>query len=117
MYGHNLKTAASFFDETCSSYSFEERLKTIEFIKRSGMGSCSGGIIGLGENKDHRVEFMEQLRFIEPNMIPINFLNPLDGTTLEQKDPVDPDEALITLATMRLFLPAIAILWPLAVKR
>ena len=105
VYGHNLETAASFFDQTCSSHSFEERLQTIKYIKQSGMGLCSGGIIGMGENQDQRVEFMEQLRFIEPNMIPINFLNPLEGTGLEDKPLVDPDEGLVTLATMRLFLP------------
>ena len=106
VYGHNLETSASFFDQTCSSHAFEERLKTIEYIKNAGMGLCSGGIIGMGETRDQRVEFFEQLRFIEPHMIPINFLNPLEGTGLEDRDPVDPDEALVTLATLRHVLPA-----------
>ena len=105
VYGHNLETARSHFDKTCSSHSFEERMKTIQYIKQAGMGLCSGGIIGLGENKDQRVEFAEQLRFIEPNMIPINFLNPLQGTRLEDQERVDPDEALVTLAMLRFFLP------------
>ncbi|TVR44739.1 MAG: biotin synthase BioB [Planctomycetota bacterium] len=105
VYGHNLETARSFFDQTCSSHSFEERWETIQYIKNSGMGLCSGGIIGMGESKDQRVEFAEQLRFIEPQMIPINFLNPLEGTGYEDRQPVDTDEALITLAMLRLFLP------------
>jgi biotin synthase len=105
VYGHNLETARSFFDQTCETHDFEERWKTIQYIRSAGMGLCSGGIIGLGESLDQRIEFAEQLRFIEPQMIPINFLNPQPGTALEGKDPVDPDEALITLAVFRLFLP------------
>ena len=80
-------------------------MKTIGYIKEAGMGLCSGGIIGMGEDKDQRIEFAEQLRFIEPDMIPINFLNPLEGTGFQERDPVDADEALITLATLRYFLP------------
>lgn len=105
VYGHNLETARSFFDETCSSHSFEERLQTIEFIRNAGMKLCSGGIFGMGEDKDQRVEFAEQLRFIAPEMIPINFLNPVEGTALEDKATVPPDEALLTLAMLRFFLP------------
>ena len=63
VYGHNLETARSFFDNICTTHSFEERMQTINFIKKSGMGLCSGGIIGMGETKDQRVEFAEQLRF------------------------------------------------------
>jgi biotin synthase len=105
VYGHNLETAKSFFDETCTTHDFEERLKTIQYIKKSGMGLCSGGIIGMGENKEQRIEFAEQLRFIDPDMIPINFLNPLQGTGLADRPTVDPDEALITLAVYRFYLP------------
>lgn len=105
VYGHNLETARSFFEQTCDTHSFDERWRTIQYIKKSGMGLCSGGIIGMGESKDQRIEFAEQLRFIEPQMIPINFLNPLPGTDFAEREPVNPDEALITLATLRLFLP------------
>jgi biotin synthase len=105
VYGHNLETARSFFGNICSTHSFEERLETIRYIKKSGMGLCSGGIIGMGENKDQRIEFAEQLRFIEPDMIPINFLNPIKGTKLGDRPPVEADEALTTLAVYRWFLP------------
>ncbi|MFW5845464.1 MAG: biotin synthase BioB, partial [Planctomycetota bacterium] len=104
-YGHNLETARSFFEQTCDTHGFEQRLQTIRYIKQAGMGLCSGGIIGLGENKDQRIEFAEQLRYIEPDMIPINFLNPLAGTDLADRQPVPAGEALITLAVFRLFLP------------
>jgi biotin synthase len=105
VYGHNIETARSFFDSICTSHSFEERLKTIEYVKKAGMGLCSGGIIGMGETKEQRIEFAEQLRFIEPDMCPINFLNPVKGTKLGERAPLDPDEALISLAVLRWMLP------------
>jgi len=105
VYGHNLETSRSFFDNICSTHTFEERLTTIRYIKQAGMGLCSGGIIGMGENHAQRAEFMEQLRFIAPDMIPINFLNPIAGTKLGELPPLDPDEALISLAVFRYMLP------------
>ncbi len=104
VYGHNLETARSHFDAICSTHSYEERLRTISYIKKAGMGLCSGGIVGMGESRDQRVEFMEQLRFIEPDMIPINFLNPLQGTKLAHLRPLAADEGLITLAVFRFML-------------
>jgi biotin synthase len=105
VYGHNIETAASFYGSICSSHSFEDRIRTIGYIKQAGMGLCSGGIIGMGESKDQRIEFLEQLRFIQPDMIPINFLNPLAGTKLEHLPVMAADEALVTLAVARWFLP------------
>jgi biotin synthase len=105
VYGHNLETARSFFDNICTTHSFDERMETVRYIKRSGMGLCSGGIIGMGENKAQRIEFAEQLRFIEPDMIPINFLNPIAGTKLGDRPVLDADEALISLAVFRFMLP------------
>ena len=105
VYGHNLETARSFFDEICTTHSFAQRMQTIGFIKQAGMGLCSGGIVGMGETKAQRIEFAEQIRFIEPDMVPINFLNPLKGTKLGDKPVLDPDEALITLAVFRFMLP------------
>jgi len=105
VYGHNLETARSFFDHICTTHSYEERMRTVQYIKKAGMGLCSGGIIGMGESKDQRIEFAEQLRFIEPDMVPINFLNPIPGTSLGDRAPLPADEALITLAVFRFMLP------------
>jgi biotin synthase len=105
VYGHNLETARSFFDQVCTTHSFEERLRTIQYAKQAGMGVCSGGIVGMGESKDQRIEFAEQVRFVEPDMCPINFLNPIAGTKLGDRPPLEPDEALTTLATFRFLLP------------
>ncbi len=105
VYGHNLETARSFFDEICTTHSFEERMQTIRYIKEAGMGLCSGGIVGMGESRDQRIEFAEQIRFIEPDMVPINFLNPIAGTKLGDRPAMPADEALTTLATFRFLLP------------
>lgn len=105
VYGHNLETAASHFGSICSTHSWEERMKTIQYIKKAGMGLCSGGIFGMGENFDQRVEFLQQVGFIAPDMVPLNFLNPLPGTKLAHLKPLDADEALTTLAVARYALP------------
>lgn len=105
VYGHNLETAASFYGAICTSHTYEDRLRTISYIKKAGMGLCSGGIIGMGESPAQRIEFMEQLRLVDPDMIPINFLNPIPGTKLGHLPPVDADEALVTLAVFRWMLP------------
>ncbi len=105
VYGHNLETAASFFGEICTTHSYEERLKTIQYIKQAGMGLCSGGIVGMGESREQRIEFAEQIRFIEPDMVPINFLNPIAGTKLGDRPTMAADEALTTLAVFRYMLP------------
>jgi biotin synthase len=105
VYGHNLETARSHFDNICSTHSWDERMRTIEYIRKAGMGLCSGGIIGMGETPAQRVELAEQIRFIEPDMVPLNFLNPIPGTKLGELPPLDPDEALITIAVFRFLLP------------
>lgn len=105
VYGHNLETAASHFGSICSSHSWAERMKTIDYIRKAGMGLCSGGIFGMGESKDQRVEFLQQVAFIAPDMVPLNFLNPLQGTKLAHLAPLPPDEALTTLAVCRFALP------------
>ena len=105
VYGHNLETARSFFDNICTTHSYEERLKTVQYIKQSGMGLCSGGIFGMGESPAQRVEFLEQLRFLEPDMIPLNFLNPIPGTKLGHLSPLPAEQGFVTLATARFMLP------------
>ncbi len=105
VYGHNLETAASNFGSICSTHSWEERMRTIQFIKKAGMGLCSGGIFGMGETRQQRVEFLEQVAYVAPDMVPLNFLNPLPGTKLEHLRPMDADEALTTLAVARYALP------------
>jgi biotin synthase len=105
VYCHNLETARSFYPRICSTHTFEDRLRTIGFIKRAGIELCCGGIIGMGETKDQRIEFAEQLRQVEPDHCPINFLNPLPCTKLESLPLLAADEALATVAVFRFMLP------------
>lgn len=105
VYGHNLETAASHFPRICSTHSWEERMRTIQYIRRAGMGLCCGGIFGMGESKEQRVEFLQQIAFVAPEMVPLNFLNPLPGTPFARLPKLDPDEALTTLAVARFALP------------
>ena len=105
-YNHNLETARSHFGEVVDSHSFEDRLRTIELVREAGMHVCSGGILGMGETPRQRAELAAELREVDPDMVPLNFLNPIAGTPLgEQHDPMPADEALRCIAVFRLMLP------------
>ena len=104
-YHHNLETSERFFPEICTTHSYGDKLKTIEAVKSSGLSLCSGGIFGLGEDWEDRVDMALALRRIGPDSVPINFLMPLKGTRLESMKPPDPAEALKTISLFRLVLP------------
>jgi len=104
-YNHNLETSRRFFPHQCSTHTYEDRLQTIRFLKRAGIKICSGGIIGLGETREDRVDLMFALKEINPDFVPVNFLNPIPGTPFAHRPTVPPFEALQTLAVFRLVLP------------
>jgi len=104
-YHHNLETSKSFFDNICTTHSYDERVETIKHIKAAGLEVCSGGIIGLGEEWEHRVELAFALKALDVDSVPINVLNPVKGTALENRPPLDPMEILQTFAIFRLILP------------
>ena len=104
-YGHNLESSRRFFPEHCTTHTFEDRLKTIQFLKNAGIKICSGGIIGMGEEREDRVDLAMQLREIDANVVPINILNPIEGTPLENQEPLPPMEILKTIAVFRFILP------------
>ena len=104
-YGHNLESSRRFFPEHCTTHTFEDRLKTIQFLKNAGIKICSGGIIGMGEEREDRVDLAMQLREINANVVPINILNPIEGTPLENQEPLAPMEILKTIAVFRFILP------------
>lgn len=83
-YHHNLETGKSFFSEICTTHTYEERVATIKRIKAAGLEVCSGGIIGLGETWQHRIEMAFALKELDVDSIPINVLNPIKRT-LHQK--------------------------------
>ncbi len=104
-YNHNLETSRRFFPEICSTHTYEDRLETIRHLRRAGIRICSGGIIGMGETLEDRVDLMFALKEVNPDFVPVNFLNPIPGTPLAGRPTVPPLEALQTLAVFRLVLP------------
>ena len=104
-YNHNLETSRSFFGEIVSTHSWEERVETCRLVREVGMGLCSGGILGMGETWEQRLEFAFELRELEPDEVPLNFLNPRPGTPLAGRRPLKPSEALRAIAIFRLVFP------------
>src|SRR5512133_3956830 len=81
-YHHNLETARSFFPSVCTTHSYDEQLETIRTAKRLGFKLCSGGILGMGETPEQRVELAEEIRGLGVECVPLNFLNPRPGTPM-----------------------------------
>jgi biotin synthase len=104
-YNHNLETAPSHFGNICTTHTFEDRVGTIKRLKEAGLRICSGGIFGMGESPEQRVELAIELRNIGTDVLPMNFLNPIPGTPLEGLTPLSPMECLQTLAIYRLMIP------------
>ena len=106
-YNHNLETSRSFFPSVVTTHSFDERLDTCRHVSEAGMELCCGVLLGMGESVDQRLELIEQLRDVEPDEVPINFLNPRPGTPLQIRKPIGPLEAIRWIAVFRLALPSV----------
>ena len=104
-YNHNLETAPSHFGNICTTHTFQDRVETIRRLQAAGIRICSGGIFGMGENWEQRVELAVHLRELKVDVLPMNFLNPIAGTPLEHVAPLTPRECLKTIALYRMLLP------------
>ncbi|MGH3389728.1 MAG: biotin synthase BioB [Actinomadura sp.] len=104
-YNHNLETARSHFTEVVTTHTWEERWETCLMIRAAGMELCCGGIVGMGETVEQRAEFAGQLAELQPDEVPLNFLNPRPGTPFADRPLLEGAEALKTIATFRLALP------------
>jgi len=104
-YHHNLETSEAFFSEICTTHTYREKIKTIEAAKSLGLSVCSGGIFGLGETWEDRLDMAFALKDIEIDSVPINFFTPINGTPLGEKELLNPLEALKIIAIYRLVLP------------
>jgi biotin synthase len=104
-YNHNLETARSYFDSVVTTHTFEERWDTCEMVRKAGMELCCGGIVGMGETLEQRAEFAAQLAALEPDEVPLNFLNPRPGTPFGNQEPMSAVDALRAVATFRLVMP------------
>jgi len=103
---HNLETSEDYFPRICTTHTYKERLKTIEAAKKAGFSICSGALFGLGESRADRLKLAFLLRGLEIESVPLNFLDPIKGTPLENAKPMPPEEILRTIAIFRLILPA-----------
>lgn len=104
-YHHNLETARSFFPNICTTHDYEEDVATIRAAKAVGLKVCCGGIFGLGESFAQRIEMALTLRELNVDSVPLNFLNPVAGTRLENADNLTPLECLTIIAVYRFLLP------------
>ncbi len=104
-YNHNLEASESFFPNIVTTHTWRDRVATIKNLKAAGIQACTGGIMGLGESWEDRVDLALALRKLEVESVPLNLLNPREGTPLSNLPKLDPYEALKAIAIFRLILP------------
>jgi biotin synthase len=104
-YHCNLETGKSFFPKLCSTHTTEQKKATMRHAMEAGMEVCSGGIIGMGESMADRIEMAIELRELGVKSVPVNLLNPIAGTALENAAPLSESEILATMAIYRFLLP------------
>jgi biotin synthase len=102
---HNLESSRRYFPFICTTHTYDERWETCTRVKAQGLELCCGGIIGMGETGADRVDFLVELQALQPDEVPINFLNPRPGTPLAERSLLEPIEALRFVAMARLALP------------
>lgn len=103
-YHHNIETSPSFYSQIVSTHSFDERIATIRTAKELGLQVCSGGIIGLGESWQDRVDMADILKELEVDSVPLNFLVPIQGTPLAGTVSISCHDALRVISLFRIIL-------------
>jgi len=106
-YNHNLDTSRRFYPEIISTRTYDDRLETLRHVQAAGIAVCCGGIIGMGETEDDRLQMLVELADLEvpPESVPINCLMPMPGTPLQMAPPVDSVELVRLIATARIAFP------------
>ncbi|GFG75641.1 biotin synthase BioB [Mycobacterium botniense] len=104
-YNHNLETARSFFPKVVTTHTWEERWQTLSLVRDAGIEVCCGGILGMGETVQQRAEFAAELAELDPDEVPLNFLNPRPGTPFGERELMPASDALKAVAAFRLALP------------
>ena len=102
---HNLNTGSEFYGEICSTHTYRDRIETLQAVRNAGMELCSGGIVGMGEAPRDVVDMALELRSLGVESIPVNFLNPIEGTPLGEQTELTPSYCLKVLAMFRLVNP------------
>ena len=104
-YNHNLETSRTKFPEICTTHTFDDRIKTLKIARQAGLEFCTGGIIGIGETKKQREEFILEVAELNPEEVTINLLVPFPGTPLEFQKQLELEEILRVFAVLRFLLP------------
>ncbi len=104
-YNHNLEASEAFFPNVATTHSWRDRVETIRTLKAAGIQACTGGILGMGETWEDRVDLALTLRELEVESIPLNLLNPREGTPMGDRDRLDPYEVAKAIAIFRMVLP------------
>ncbi len=102
---HNLNAGGEYYEKICTTHTFEDRLDTLRNVRSAGLEICSGGIIGMGEKHSDTIEMAFALQELKAESIPLNFLNPIEGTPLEELDHLNPRDCLRALAMFRFVNP------------
>ncbi len=106
---HNLNTSRKFYESVCSTHTYEDRIDTLKIASNAGMELCSGLIVGMGETLDDIVDVVMELKDLNVESIPVNFLNSIDGTPLEEVKALNPRYCLKVLCLLRMAHPRIEI--------
>lgn len=101
----NLESSARYFPSVCTTHTYEEEIRTLQAAKRAGLSICSGGILGLGETMEDRIDMVLTARELGVKSIPVNLLNPIPGTPYENRVPLDNEEACRCVALFRFLIP------------
>ena len=105
-YNHNINTSKNFHENICTTHHFDDRIKTVKLIQKHGIEACCGVIIGMGESVEDRIDMAMSLKELNPKTVPINFLNPIEGTPLEgYQDKITEEDILRTICLFRIILP------------
>ncbi|WP_446684506.1 biotin synthase BioB [Cyanobacterium sp. HL-69] len=104
-YNHNLEASANFYEKIVTTHTWQDRVDTVRNLKAVGIQACTGGIMGMGESWEDRVDLALSLRELEVESVPINLLNPREGTPLGEQNKLTPLQALKAIALFRFILP------------
>jgi biotin synthase len=106
-YNHNLDTSESFYDQIITTRTYQDRLETLKNVRNAGITVCCGGILGMGETDDDRIDLLHTLATLpeHPESVPINTLVAVEGTPLQNQAPVSPLELVRMIATARILMP------------
>lgn len=104
-YHNNLETSRKNFPNICTTHTYDEKIATIKNAQKAGLEVCSGGIMGLGENMEDRIDMALDLRKLNVKSVPINILNPIKGTPFEKNKKLSFDEIIRIIAIFRFILP------------